>query len=387
MSIFYLRTTIIKARSGKSAVASAAYQSGEKLHSDRLGESYHYSGKEEIVYEEILLPPNAPESFKDRERLWNSVEEANSRANSRYARQFVIAVPNEWTREEAIDNCREFIQESFVERGMIADWAYHEKNGQDGESDNHHIHLMCTTRRINSDGSFEPMERKDYAIDENGDRIPIIDPKTGKQKVRIRERNGHRSEEKLWKRITVQSNDWNSKTFLKQIKQEWADICNQHLSEENKIDPRSNLERGLERLPLLHEGSAVREMTKRGIETEISKENIVRKDYNETLAKLQSSIREARAMIDVIVSQLVRRSSYGTRVNSEAIIHGRGFRYNIRIPRTDNRTVKGDRNSSETARFTLSEQNLSDLSSEKISELIKRSESLTENRQKHKHRL
>lgn len=383
MAIFYVRASIIKKGKGKSAIASAAYQSGEKLYDTQLGKTFHYTGKEEIVYEEILLPATAPEEYKNREILWNSVEEQNHRSNSRYARQFVIAVPNEWNQEETLINCRQFIQESFVDRGMIVDWAYHEK------SDNHHIHVMCTTRRVKPDGSFEPMEKKDYELDEKGERIPIIDSVTGEQKVRIRERNGYRSEEKLWKRVSVQTNDWNSRKFLKQVKQEWANICNFRLSESQRIDPRSHQERGLETLPMLHEGSCVREMTKRGIETEVSKENFARKKYNETLSRLNDSIKESEIMIDKIVTQLIRRGSYGTRIDTEAIIHGKCLGNNSRISNNNNRTVKRDRLSSEAVRYSQSEQSLSNLPSERISDLLKRSEELlmSGNKQKHRHRI
>lgn len=300
-----MRVSIVKSRSGKSAIASAAYQSGDILHSDRLGKTFQYSGKEEIVHSEILLPQNAPHEYIDRETLWNAVEEVQNKSNSRYARQFVIAIPNEWTRDEAIERAREYLQNSFVERGMAVDWAYHEKDGNQESQDNHHIHALCTVRGFNQDGTWASMEKKEFALDSNGERIPIIDPKTGEQKVRVRERNGHHSEEKLWKRVTVQANEWNSRDFLKQVKQEWADTCNRHLSIESQIDPRSHQERGLETLPLLHEGSKVREMSLRGIETDVHQENLERKKYNETVSRLQAEIEKSRAQLDQTVKKII----------------------------------------------------------------------------------
>ncbi len=332
MAIFYMRTSIVRASSGKSAIASAAYQSGEKLHRERTGESYHYTDKEEIVHEEILLPSSAPKEYKNREVLWNSVEKQNDRANSRYARQFVLAVPNEWNQEEALENCRSFIQKFLVDRGMIADWAYHEKNGIDGEPDNHHIHVMCTTRRVKPDGTFDAMEKKDYALDENGERIPIIDPKTGEQKVRVRKRNGHVSEEKLWKRISVQTNEWNSREFLNQLKQEWADTCNQHLSESERIDPRSYKERDTELLPMRHEGSAAREMSKRGIETDIYLENQERKLYNNQLLKLQALISKSQNEIENTVTFLITGGIKDEQLKRENNNNRTGDRNNLGIP-------------------------------------------------------
>ncbi len=337
MAIFYMRTSIVRASSGKSAVASAAYQSGELLHSERLGKNFHFSGKEEIVHEEILLPKNAPQKYYDRETLWNAVEEIQNKSNSRFARQFIIAIPNEWTREDAIKYSREFIEKNLVDKGMAVDWAYHEKDGINAEPDNHHLHLLCTIRGFNDDGSWSSMEKKDYALDENGERIPIIDPETGKQKVRIRERNGYHCEEKQWKRITVQSNNWNSKQFLQQLKQDWAEICNEHLSE--KIDPRSYKECGNELLPMLHEGSAVREMSKRGIDTDISLENQERKKHNETLLKLQNLISKSHDDIEASVNFLITGGIINEQFKRENINYGTGNRNNCRIPGTNCRAV------------------------------------------------
>jgi hypothetical protein len=368
---------MVKASSGKSAIASAAYQSGEKLHSERTGESYHYTGKEEIEYEEVLLPPNAPKAFLNRELLWNSVEASNPRSNACYARQFVIAIPNEWTREESIERAREFIEHSLVNRGMIADWAYHEKQGQDGESDNHHIHVMCTTRHVKPDGSFEAMEKKEYARDDDGNKIPVIDPNTGLQKVRVRERNGHRSEEKIWKQVTVQTNEWKSQTFLKQLKQEWADTCNQYLSESERIDPRSHKERGLETLPMLHEGSCVREMEKRGIKTDIHQENLERQQYNDTVNKLKTKNQSAREQLDIAIRTIIDQEVYdGTRVKGQTNSYGRSTGNYKRIP-SDNQSVAiRNRKSSEKDKFIVSSQSVAELSREELNRLIERTTSI-----------
>ena len=197
MAIFYMRTSIVRASSGKSAVASAAYQAAQALHNEKLNHTFSYSRKEEVIHSEIMLPDNAPDSFHDRQTLWNAVEAKESKTNSRYARQFVIATPKEWSAEETIERAREFIQSALVDKGMIADWSFHIKDG------NPHIHIMATVRGFNPDGSWAVMERKTYALDEHGERIPEIDPATGEQKVRKRTRNGVSSTEKLWKRTTV----------------------------------------------------------------------------------------------------------------------------------------------------------------------------------------
>ena len=74
IALFHFHVTQIKRSAGQSAVAAAAYRSGEKLHSEYYGEDSDYTRKGGVICSEILLPPQAPPSFSDRETLWNAVE-------------------------------------------------------------------------------------------------------------------------------------------------------------------------------------------------------------------------------------------------------------------------------------------------------------------------
>ena len=269
MSFFYLRTSILKAGSGKSAVASASYQSATQLHDDTLGKKFQYRNKEEVVFSEVLLPEYAPKEFQDREVLWNEVQkfENKGQKNSRYARQFIIALPNSWSREECIEHSREFIQKALVDKGMIADWAFHAKNENDPNKKNFHIHILCTVRSFNSDGTWAMKAKKEYAKDENGNRIPEIDQKTGEQKIRMKKKNGKLYPEKIWKRVEVplQSSEWNKRQFLQEVKRQWAETCNKYLAPEDHIDHRSYIERGINRVPYIHEALGSREALERGV--------------------------------------------------------------------------------------------------------------------------
>lgn len=298
---FTMRTSIVRASSGKCAVASAAYQSAENLHDDKLGKSFCYKTKEEVVHKEILLPQNAPHKYNNRETLWNAVERDNDRINSRWARQFIIAIPNEWTRDEAIERTRAYIRKEFVDKGLCADWAYHEKPG------NHHVHLMTTTREIDINGKWMPSEKKAYALDANGNKIPIIDPKTGEQKVRERDRNGVHTRELCWQRITVQANDWNKKAKLRELKSAWADHCNQYLPSEEHIDPRSYEERGIDRIPEIHEGPASRMAAERGIKNQRMEENEERHAINRFMDKLPGILDKAKTKIKEFIHFLTER--------------------------------------------------------------------------------
>ena len=306
MAFLFMRAKIVKASSGRSAVAAAAYQAAQKLHDDSLGMTFQYRNKEEVIFSEILLPSHAPAAYEDRETLWNAVQEKENRANSQVARAFIIAMPKEWTQEESISRAREFIQKYLVDAGMVADWAFHMKDG------NPHLHCLCTIRGFKEDGTWDAREKKVYALDENGQRIPEIDPKTGEQKIRTRNRNGSIVTEKIWKRKTVQSNPWNSRQFLHELKRSWVSYCNSYLQGESQIDNRSTHEQQSNRVPLLHEGPEARAALERGIVFDVIKENQERRRINAALARIEQFIRDTRKLLDELRQKFIKwRESHG----------------------------------------------------------------------------
>lgn len=298
MAFLFVRAKIIKVSSGKSAVAAAAYQSAQKLHDEKLGMTFQYRHKEEVVFSEIQLPTNAPAAYKDRETLWNAVQAKENRANSQVARQFIIAMPKEWTQEESIERARDFIQKNLVDAGMIVDWAFHMKDG------NPHLHCMCTIRGFNKDGSWAAREKKAYALDEKGERIPEIDAKTGEQKIRIKKKGGKEYQEKIWKRVTVQANPWNTRPFLHNLKKSWVAYCNSYLQGESQIDNRSTHENESNRVPLVHEGPEARAALEHGVVFDVIKENQQRRQINATLARLENLICDARKLLEQFKERL-----------------------------------------------------------------------------------
>lgn len=294
MAFLFIRAKILKASSGKSVVAAAAYQSAQRLRDESLGMTFQYRHKEEVVFSEILLPDNAPAAYQDRETLWNAVAAKERSQNSQVARQFIVAMPKEWTEEESIERARAFIQKYLVDEGMAVDWAFHKKEN------NPHIHCLCSLRGFNKDGSWALKEKKVFALDDNGERIPEIDSKTGEQKVRIRKRNGNVTTEKIWKRITVDANSWNSRQFLSNIKKQWVEHCNYYLQGEDQIDNRSTHEQKCNRIPLLHEGPEARSALERGVVFDVVKENQERRQINLALDRMDQIIRDAKIMLAAI---------------------------------------------------------------------------------------
>ena len=112
MAIFHMNFKNISAGDGRSAVASASYRSGEVLYRDVDEKNYEYP---RVVKPEafILLPENAPEWASNRERLWNEVEYQENKANSRYAKEFNVALPVELSDEEQRELLTNYVQETF----------------------------------------------------------------------------------------------------------------------------------------------------------------------------------------------------------------------------------------------------------------------------------
>ena len=332
MAIYHFHTGIIKHSVGKCAVASAAYMSGSKLYDERLGKTFSYTRKEEVIYSDIMLPENAPKELYDRETLWNEVEKVQNKSNSRYARQFDMALPIELSTKEQIELAKRYVKKNFVDKGMVVDFAIHEKEG------NPHMHVMCTVRGFNKNGMWAKMEKKVYARDKNGDKIPEIDPKTGKQKVRVRKGKG---EEKLWKRVTVKSNDWNSREQLISWRENWANICNEYLEEKDNITHLSFEAQGIERVPTIHEGYAARGMEDRGELSDRVNENVEIRELNIFFADSELFVNEAMRRVQNIINQLKEEEhDYDKRRRSGAEDNNR------RYGRSDQRIRK---NSAETS--------------------------------------
>ena len=121
--------TIVQRSQRQSAVAAAAYQSGEKLFCEYDQQVKHYPEKRGIVHNEILLPANALPEYADRNTLWNAAEAVEKQWNSQLARRWVLTIPREIPPDQYAVLVREFCQQQFVSKGMIADFAIHEYSG------------------------------------------------------------------------------------------------------------------------------------------------------------------------------------------------------------------------------------------------------------------
>lgn len=282
MAIYHMSIKNISRAKGKTAIAAAAYRAGTTLQDQETGITHSYTKKTEVAYTEIILPEHAPEEYRNREILWNEVQKVETQDRARLAREWEVAIPNELDLDQAKTLIRNF-GESLVKEGMCIDLAIHWKNG------NHHAHIMGTTRPIGKDGKWAPKERKGYKLDAEGNKIPVIDPKTGKQKIGARGR-------KMWQRETVQANDWNRREKVEEWRKRWADCCNKYLAREQQIDHRSYERQSVTQLPTVHEGYAARLMEQRGTVSDLCQRNRDIRLYNHIAVLYQKSKQELKLL-------------------------------------------------------------------------------------------
>ena len=267
----HFQITITQRSKGQSAVAGAAYQSGEKLFSEYDQKTKNYSGKRGILYTEIMLPAHAPPEYANRETLWNSVEAAEKQWNAQLARRFVLALPKEIPPEQYPQMVRDYCEKQFVSKGMIADFAIHDPAPP---GHNVHCHVMLTLRAMDEQGRWLPKSRKVYDLDENGERIRLP--------------SGN------WKSHKEDTVDWNDQKYAEVWRQGWADTVNHYLEaaeRPERLDLRSYERQGLDVIPTVHMGPAVVQMEQRGIQTNIGNLNRDIKEANQMLSAIRKTIR------------------------------------------------------------------------------------------------
>lgn len=280
MAIYHMSIKNISRGKGKTAIAAAAYRAGTTLIDNETGITHNYTQKSEVVHSEIILPEHAPAEYANRETLWAEVQKIETQDRARLAREWEVAIPNELDLDQAKTLIHDFAG-SLVKEGMCVDVNIHWKDG------NHHAHIMGTTRPIGKDGKWASKERKGYKLDAKGNKIPVIDPKTGKQKIGARGR-------KMWQRETIQCNDWNRREKVEEWRKRWADCCNKYLAREQQIDHRSYERQGITQLPTVHEGYAARLMEQRGTVSDLCQLNRSIVAYNHITALYSKSKQELK---------------------------------------------------------------------------------------------
>ena len=276
---------------GRSAVAAAAYRSGEKLTSEWDGLTRDYTHKPGVVHSEIMLSAHAPPEFADRSTLWNSVEQIEKASDAQLAREIEVALPVELSRAEQLALVRSYVRDNFVAAGMCADFALHDKD--DG---NPHAHIMLTIRPLREDGKWGAKCRKVYDLDSQGNRIP--DGKGG------------------WKNHREDTTDWNNRENAEKWRAAWAAYANRALEvagRPERIDHRSYERQGIEKIPSIHMGPAASQMERRGIQTE-------KGDINRQIAADNKLLKELKARITRIYNWSKEQAEVETPQGGDSLV-------------------------------------------------------------------
>ncbi|MBY5450300.1 Ti-type conjugative transfer relaxase TraA [Rhizobium leguminosarum] len=250
MAIMFVRAQVIGRGGGRNIVSAAAYRHRTRMMDEQAGTSFSYrGGASELVHEELALPDQTPDWLRAAidgrtvaaasEALWNAVDAFEKRADAQLARELIIALPEELTRAENIALVREFVRDNLTSKGMVADWVFHDKDG------NPHIHLMTTLRPLTEEGFGR---KKVPVTGEDGTPLRVVTP----------DRPNGRIVYKLWA---------GDKETMKAWKVAWAETANRHLAlagHEIRLDGRSYAEQGLDGIAQKHLGPEKAALARKG---------------------------------------------------------------------------------------------------------------------------
>lgn len=346
MAIYHLEAKVVSRGAGRSAVAASAYLSCSRLYNDYDGIQHDYTKKQGLVWQEVFLPEYAPQEWKDREQLWNAVEEVETAKDSRLAREFVVALPIELNREEQIELLQEFIREQFVSDGMCADAAIHDTDGH-----NPHAHILLTVRPLDERGKWQYKTEKEYLCMKNGEERGFTAAefrtaqnkgwekqypyKVGKKKVYMVPseadaqglvRADKHPKSTRYGRQNPISERWNSEEQLAAWRAAWADVSNRYLERagrEERIDHRSNAARGLDEIPTIHEGVTAQALERKGIISDRCELNRQIKADNALLRELKATVRKLGQAVKNTIPAIAEAME---KLRADMII----FRYQLR---------------------------------------------------------
>ena len=261
MAIYHLAAQEFSRGRGDSAVHAAAYRSRSALVDERTGLKHDYSRKaDELLFEGIYAPKDAPEWAHDRQQLWNHVEAFEKHRRAILAREFVIALPHELTLEQGRRAVQDWVRDNFTRKGLIADVTIHAPS-EHGDERNMHAHVMAVTRKLD-----------------------------GTEFIRTKEQFA-----------TYTEKDEARKAELEGLRESWARIGNRHLERagfEPTLDHRTLEAQGIEREPTIHMGKAATAIERGGEPSELGDLNrqIIAENERRVIdLAAERAMREARA--------------------------------------------------------------------------------------------
>lgn len=320
MAIYHFEAKVITRGVGRSVVAASAYASCSQIYNEYDGVQHNYTRKKGCIYNEILLPSNAPAKWQDRAELWNAVEAAEKSKDSRLARELIVALPVELGIDEWKSILKDFITENCVDKGMCADYSIHDTDGH-----NPHAHILLTVRPLDNKGKWQAKMQKEYLCkrgeEERG--FTAEEFKTaqtdgwekqyqyfvGKKKIYMppseAEQYGYERASKYPKstkygRQNPICAEWNSEEQITKWRKAWENVINKSLEKNNldeRIDCRSFNERGIDEQPTIHEGVTAHIIEQHGgvsdrceMNRQIRKDNALLREIKEQIKKLSAVV-------------------------------------------------------------------------------------------------
>ena len=253
MAIYHLSVKAVSRSAGRSATAAAAYRAGCEITDQRTGEVHDYTRKGGVESADIVLPDGAPEWATDRAVLWNAAEAAERRKDACVAREFEVALPDELSPALRRRLAMDFAKEMANREGCAVDVAIHAP-GKEGDSRNHHAHILRTTRKMGLDGLTDKLDTE----------------KAGRNRT----------------------------ADLDAARTRWAELTNERLREngiEARVDHRSLKDQGIDLEPTSHMGPAVAAMERRGVKTEVGKR--IEDEVAERLARARAEGIKERELV------------------------------------------------------------------------------------------
>lgn len=286
VAIYHCNIANVSRGKGSNSCATLSYISGQAVKDERLDITFDYGRKQRVEVTGTIIPDTAPREYQNPSVLFNAIEKYEKAENSRTAKKIEVALPRELNLEQQQKIVEQYIKNNLTNKGYACTYAIH----TDKENNNPHAHILVANRQIDEKGQWSNKRKMEYALDENGQRVPIIDKETGQQKVDSRNR-------KQWKRISVETNPLDKKETLQELREQWAIECNKYLAKDQQIDHRSYAEQGKDKVPTIHEGYGARGMEQRGEVSERCEKN---REIRAEEESIKREFDENRAFIDVL---------------------------------------------------------------------------------------
>ena len=327
MAIYHMESKIVSRGMGRSVVAASAYMSCSRLYNDYDGIQHDYTRKQGLIWQDVFLPPQAPQEWRDREQLWNAVEAAEKTKDSRLAREIIIALPVELEPDEQIALTSAYISQQFVADDMCADVAIHDTDGH-----NPHAHILLTMRPLNENGTWQYKTEKEYLCMKDGEERGFTAAefrdaqlegwekqylcRVGRKRVYMMptaaaehgyDRADKHPKSSRYGRQNPITARWNSEEQLVVWREAWADMVNRAIEQvgiRERIDHRSHAARGFDEQPTIHEGVEAMHLEAKGFVSERRALNRQIRADNALLREMKEQIRQLSKAVQMDISLL-----------------------------------------------------------------------------------